>query len=40
VDDTGGVDVFHAADDLIDEELDVIVGQLLGLDNVVQVRPH
>ena len=32
--------VLHATDDLVDEELDVVVGKLLGLDDVVQVGPH
>ena len=33
-------DVLHATDDLVDEELDVVVGKLLRLDDVVQVGPH
>ena len=32
--------VLHATDDLVDEELDVVVGKLLGLDDVVQVGSH
>ena len=34
------MDVLHAAEDLVDQELDVVVRQLLSLDNVVQVGPH
>ena len=33
-------DILHAADDLVDEELDVVVGKLLRLDDVVQVSSH
>lgn len=40
VDDASRVDVFHASEDLIDQKLDVVVGQSLSLDNVVQVGPH
>ena len=32
--------ILHAADDLVDEELDVVVGKLLRLDDVVQVSSH
>ena len=32
--------ILHAADDLVDEELDVVVGKLLSLDDVVQVSSH
>ena len=32
--------ILHAADDLVDEELDVVVGKLLRLDDVVQVSTH
>ena len=34
------MDVLHAAEDLVDQELDVVVRQLLSLDNVVEVGPH
>ena len=34
------VDVLHAPEDLVDEELDVVVGELLRLDDVVEVRAH
>ena len=40
VNDAGRVDILHAAYDLVDEELDVVVRQLLGLDDVVQVSAH
>ena len=40
VNDPCGVDVLHASEDLVDEELDVIVAQLLRFHNVVQVRSH
>ena len=32
--------ILHAADYLVDQELDVVVGELLSLDDVVQVSPH
>ena len=32
--------ILHAADDLVDEELDVVIGKLLRLDDVVQVSSH
>ena len=32
--------ILHAADDLVDEELDVVVGKLLSLDDVVEVSAH
>ena len=34
------IEVLHAAEDLVDQELDVVVRQFLSLDNVVQVGPH
>ena len=38
--DACGVDVLHAPEDLVDEELDVVVAQLLRLHDVVQVGTH
>ena len=32
--------VLHATDDLVDEELNMVVGKLLRLDDVVQVGAH
>ena len=40
VNDSSWVDVLQAPKDLIDKELDVVVGQLLGLHDVVQVGAH
>lgn len=34
------VDVLHTPEDLVDEELDVVVGELLRLDDVVEVGAH
>ena len=34
------VDVLHAPENLVDEELDVVVGELLRLDDVVEVGAH
>ncbi len=38
--DSRRVDVLHAPEYLVDEELHVVVAQLLRLDDVVEVRPH
>ena len=38
--DASRVDVLHAPEDLVDEELDVVVRQLLRFDDVVEVGSH
>ena len=38
--DASRVDVLHAPEDLVDEELDVVVRQLLRFDDVVEVGAH
>ena len=40
MDDSCGVNVLHAPEDLVDEELDVVVAQLLRLHDVVEVGAH
>jgi hypothetical protein len=40
VNDASWVDVLHAAYNLIDEELHMVVRQLLRLDDIVQVGAH
>ena len=37
---TGRVDVFHAPEYLVDEELNVVVTEFLGPDDGVQVSTH
>ena len=34
------MNILHPPDNLVDQELDVVIGQLLGLDDVVEVCPH
>ena len=34
------MNIFHPPDNLVDQELDVVIGELLGLDDVVEVCPH
>ena len=36
----GRVDVLHASENLVDEELDMVVGQLLRFDDVIEVCAH
>jgi hypothetical protein len=40
VDDAGRVNVFEASKHLVDEELNVVVGETLGADDVVKVSAH
>ena len=40
VNDPRRVYVLHPSDYLVNQELDVVIRQLLGLDNVVEVGPH
>ena len=34
------MDVLHPPDNLVDQELDVVIRELLGPDDVVEVSPH
>ena len=34
------MNILHPPDNLVDQELDVVIGELLGLDDVVEVCPH
>ena len=40
VDDSCRVDILHTPHNLIDQELYMVIRQLLGLDDIVQVGPH
>ena len=40
MDDSCRVDILHTPHNLIDQELYMVIRQLLGLDDIVQVGPH